>query len=343
MRALVSQDIALDDVLQKFRWCNGRFDGAPDLWNLRTALPVFISRVPRGGLDGRHEFERRATGFINKVTPRNARQAAEELASSGMWSGAEERNWRLHAFAALLLRSFARVARYRPARGDLFRDLSILSSQVSAASELVSFTPGLREAIDLWVFKLLGCQKLWEPQRLAVCSVHARLSKEGMGIGVLSATVVRNVLTYIYPESSPVQRELCHSHPPHAVPTEIAIVFGHIIWSCTESLWHVWGFVALTVVETLLATVDSCRTHQAAIVLSATCGRLSREPLKDASRRAVVLGRALAKASWVLGSQEGFVRHRIACAVEAAELLEVRGATRLQAAWRGRRARRLYR
>ena len=36
MRALVSQDIALDDVLQKFRWCNGRFDGAPDLWNLRT-------------------------------------------------------------------------------------------------------------------------------------------------------------------------------------------------------------------------------------------------------------------------------------------------------------------
>merc|ERR1740121_1036334 len=166
LRSLVAEDATLADLLGRFGWGGdgdeGRFAAPPELEELRCALPVFTRRSEAaGGTEERLKFERRVLRFINKVSMRNARQAAEEFCASGLWSQGGEREWRLHAFAALMLRNFAKLARYRPAKGNLFQEMSILGAQVGAVCELIECTPGLRQVVSLWICQLLGCQRLW--------------------------------------------------------------------------------------------------------------------------------------------------------------------------------------
>lgn len=319
---------ALESVLERFGWREGRFESPPNLEELRGALPVFTRRVDAKALldEDRHEFERRVTKFINKVSPRNARQAAEAFCQMGWWSEGEERVWRLHAFAAQLLRSFARLARFRPSRGNLAHDLSILSSQVSAVCELLIVSEGLREAIDLWIISLLGCQRFWKPMRLAVCGVQHRLQQKGAGgLGLLPSALMRRVLSFVYPETLPVQEEVTKVLPPHAEATEVAIVFGHLLWSCPPCLWEAWSSVAVDCVEAMLLSPGEAELHHAGIVLFAVCGRLTREPpqVEAVLQHAISLGQQLsAVAERRGGAAAGFVRHRIASAVEAARAVQ---------------------
>mmetsp|Transcript_42942 Transcript_42942/g.118764 ORF Transcript_42942/g.118764 Transcript_42942/m.118764 type:complete len:411 (+) Transcript_42942:3-1235(+) len=321
-------------ILCRFGWSAGCFQAPPNLEELSRALSCEVkSQAVPGSFEGRREFERCATQFINKVTPRTAAQTAAEFSKSDLWSVGEERAWRLHAFTALLLRSFSKTARYRPARGALFRDLSILRTQVIAVSELLLCTEGLREATDLWVLRILGCHRLWAVQRLTVCAVWHRQSADHVGLGTLPAGLMRRVLDMVFPEPPAVQTEVERALSPRALPTEIAIVFGHLLWSCPRALWEVWCPMALTVVETLLSESpgaeppDADRVHHAGIVLLSATGRLAREPLPGMALRATSLGRNLRiVAAVVLTARQaaktpGYVRHRVSDAVESAAAL----------------------
>lgn len=217
-----------------------------------------------------------------------------------------------------MLRSFARLARYRPAKGNIFNDMSILGAQVSAVCELIECTHGLRAALDLWIMHMLGCQRLWAPQRLAVCAVHTQLSRTGASFGMLPNFLVRKVLGFLFPEKDPVQAKVACVLPPHAESSEVAIVLGHLLWSCPPQLWEEWCSLGLAVVEALLSVSRKAEVHHAGIILFAACGRLKREPVGGAQIRAVVLGRRLAMVAEGVNLAEGFVRHRIANAVEVA-------------------------
>jgi len=319
LRGLASKDGALAEMLGgSFGWNDGQFADRPDLERLRYSLPVFIRRPEptAGGVDDRAEFERRVTKFINKVSPRNAQQAAEEFSRSGMWCEGREREWRLYAFASLMLRSFARLARYRPAKGNMFND-SILSTQVSAVCALLECTPGLPGAIDLWVMHLLGCQPLWSSQRLTMCSVHAQLEQKSESLGLLPNFLLRRVLGFLYPETEPVLLEVARLLPPHAESTEVAIILGHLLWSCSPRLWEAWCPMSFIIIDTLLSAGPT-EVHHAGIILFAACGRLSREPIEGAAAQAAALGRQLEAIAKPMVHAHGFIRHRIASAVEMA-------------------------
>lgn len=250
-------------------------------------------------------------------------------------------SWRLQAFSSLWLRSSARVARFRPARGNLFQDLSILSGQVHAVSELLMCTRGLREAIDRWIMKLLGCQPLWQQQRLTVCSCHHVLARECSGFGILPNMLVRRIMGYVFPEADPAQSAVASALPPHATDTEAAIVFGHLLWSCPGQVWEAWCSTGVLIVGTLLTGCNEADVHHAGIILFALCGRLEREPIAGMNAKAVQLGHRLdSTASAQSGTSTGFMRHRISGAVEAAKRCcmeaKIKAATQIQAAWRGR-------
>jgi len=323
LRILVAEDATLAELLCRFGWegdgNEGRFAELPDLEELRCALPVFTRRSEvTSGTEERLEFERRVLRFINKVSMRNARQAAEEFCAIGLWSQGAEREWRLHAFAALMLRNFAKLARYRPAKGNLFQEMSILGTQVGAVCELIECTPGLRQAVSLWICQLLGCQPLWAPQRLAACTAHVHLAQTGKSLGTLPNFLLRRVLDFLYPEIDPVQAQVARALPPHAERTEAAIILGHLLWSCPSRLWQDWGPLALAIVDAQLSVCRSAEAHHAGLILFAVCGRLTREPTKAIEIQAAALGPRLAAVAEGVNLTEGFMRHRIASAVEVA-------------------------
>jgi len=360
LRPIFLRDAELEAAVSKIGWHEdgpgrGCFQGCPNLADLRSILPVFVCRAVALE-DGRRDFERHVTRFINKAAPRTARQAAQDFATSGLWHAGEERQWRLHAFASLLLKSFAKVSRFRPALGNLFQASGTLSAQVTAASELLLCTPGLREAVDLWIFQGLGCQQLWAPERYVVCAIHRRRSVLGVDFGTLPPVLLRRILDFIFPETQPAQRDVTRAMPLHlhATQTEVALIFGHLIWNCPRALWEVWTPTALMVVETLLPRrmtsfglgevsipePSSSRVHQAALLLAVLCGRLLKEPLRGMVSRAAKLTNTLVTAVTDAGQLEGYVRHCVACAAESAATLSASEAVRIQAAWRGWHVRR---
>jgi len=322
------------------------------------------------------EFERRAKTFINKLAPKNATRAALDFASSDIWGDGEKRCWRQNAFVALLLRSFSKIAGYRPAQGRVSSDLSILSNQVIAVCKLLECTPELRGTLDRWMLTLLGCQSFWSQQRLAVCLAWYQLSSSDAdlcNIGALPMHTVRKILDMICPEALPPQAEVVNTLSPRTSPINMAIVLGHLVWSCSTELWKVWCPLAFTAMEALMETSSELqspgpteRLHQVAMILYSVCQRLVREPLGGAVRKAVSLGRSLVASTHHLLPSEapGFVKHRIEEAILAAETLENGGPgiadlratlaldpdavwlrklhveiTRIQAHWRGRLAR----
>ena len=315
---LAERDLTLRQILTTLGWHEGVFSATPKLEDLRAALPVFSRRSSAcSGADVHTEFERCATRFINKATPRSAHQAAQEFCASGMWSTGDERLWRLQAFSSLWLRAAARVARLRPARGNLFRPArSILNAQVAAISELLLRTNGLRTAIESWIIKLLGCQQLWQKPRRTILLFHHMLAKESRGIGELPHTLMRRVMGFVFPEPDPVQSTVACTTPPHATDTEAAIVFGHLLWSSPAEIWRDLCPAGVLVVDTLLTTSQDSAVHHAGIILFALCGRLEREPLHEFNLMACNLGRRLKD---LAGNCKltGFMRHRVDSAVEA--------------------------
>lgn len=358
LRPLFLLDAELEAAVSRIGWHKetrgrGGFQGCPKLEDLRSILPVFVCRAAALE-DGRRDFERHVTRFINKAAPRTAQQAARDFATSGLWRAGEERQWRLHACASLLLKSFAKLSRFRPALGNLFQASGTLSAQVMAASELLLCTAGLREAVDRWIFQGLGCQQLWAPERYALCALHSRRSTSGAEFGALPPVLLRRILDFIFPESQPAQRDVIRTMPLHATQTEVALIFGHLMWNCPRALWEVWAPTALMVAETLLPrrmtrfgpavadppVANSSRLHQAAILLAVLCGRLLKEPLPGMLSRATKLTDTLVTAVTSAGQIEGCVRHCVACASESAAALSAGEAMRIQAAWRGWHARR---
>jgi len=352
------QDAELEAAVSKIGWHKeatgqGHFQGCPKLEDLRSVLPVFVCRAAALE-DGRRDFERHVTRFINKAAPHTAQQAARDFATSGLWRAGEEQQWRLHAFASLLLKSFAKLSRFRPGLGNLFQASGTLSAQVTVASELLLCTAGLRQAVDLWIFQGLGCQQLWAPERYALCALHRRRSTLGVDFGVLPPVLLRRILDFVFPESQPAQRDVTRTMPLHATQTEVALIFGHLMWNCPRALWEVWAPTALMVAGTLLPRCttslghgvaggpagNSSRLHQAAILLAVLCGRLLKEPLQGLPSRATKLTDTLVTAVTGAGQIEGYVRHCVACAAESAVALSAGEAMRIQAAWRGWHARR---
>merc|ERR1712232_47545 len=195
--------------------------------------------------------------------------------------------------------------------------------------------------------ELLGCQSHWASKRLLICTVHHRLAAQSEGLGMLPVPLLRRILDFEHPETPPVQREVASSLPPHVVPTEVAIVLGHILWSCPRPLWDVWGPLAVLIVETTLSAAallnepDKDQIHHAGIVLTAVCGRQLVHPVEGLTPKLIKLGRTLKSTVGAANGLEGFIKHRATCAVEAARELEVHhAAVRIQSAWRGRAARR---
>eukprot|EP00419_Tripos_fusus_P022327 CAMPEP_0172717438 /NCGR_PEP_ID=MMETSP1074-20121228/71433_1 /TAXON_ID=2916 /ORGANISM="Ceratium fusus, Strain PA161109" /LENGTH=395 /DNA_ID=CAMNT_0013542377 /DNA_START=60 /DNA_END=1244 /DNA_ORIENTATION=+ len=353
LRPLLVQDAELEAGVSRIGWhkeAPGRahFQGCPNLEDLRSILPVFVCRTAALE-DGRRDFERHVTRFINKAAPRTAQQAARDFAASGLWRAGEERQWRLHAFASSLLKNLAKATRFRPALGPLFQASGTLRAQVTAVSELLLCTAGLREAVDLWIFQGLGCQKLWAPERYVVCGFHRRRSALGTDWGVLPPVLLRRILDFIFPESQPAQRDVTRSMPLHATETEVALIFGHLLWNCPKALWGVWAPTALMVAETLLSRrmtsfgpgeagtgspqPDSSRVHQTALLLAVLCGRLLKEPLQGMISRATKLTDKLKGAVAGAGQIEGSVRHCVKCAAESAATLSDGEAMRIQTAW----------
>jgi len=293
----------------------------------RTCSKSIVTEGPVG----RAGFERLATSFLNKLSPSSAEAASDAFATSPeAWgdAGGAEHEWRLHAFAALVVRHFAKVSRLRPARGSLFRELSILSCEVQAISPLLTRLDGLQDALNGWVLRLLNCQPLMGQRRLAVCVACAHPPGDATSVAApfarLPNPLLRRVLQFLWPECAPEQAEVAKAFPPHATSVEMAIVFGHLQWSCSAKLWRSWGPLALLCVETLLPAADDAdRLLVVAVVLLATCGRLAREPLEGTQELAAHLGRELAKMVAVrhFTKLPGFVRFRIDEAIAAAAAL----------------------
>lgn len=279
-------------------------------------------------------FERLATAYINKLTPKGAVEAAIAFATSSAWGNDTERERRVHVFAALVVRHFAKVCRYRPARGSLFRGLSILAPQVQAMSALFTYMPVLRVTLDNWLFQLLGCQPLLTFRRLALCAaLHPRNVARGSPLTRLPPVLFRRVLGFVWPERSPLQREVERSFPDRIKPIEIAFIFGHLQWSCSADIWSTWGPLAILCVEVLLSAAPTERElapdqaeylHVAGIMLLANCSRLAREPLPTTRPMAVQLGHELEMlATAHRATLPGFARFRIDEAIAASAGLKV--------------------
>lgn len=282
----------------------------------------------------RSSFVRIATSFINKLAPDGADDAANAFVSSDAWSQ-KDRPWRIQAFAALVIRHFAKVSRSRPARGSLFRELSVLGAAVQSLSPLLVKMPDVRAAVYMWLVYLLGCQSLFAQRRLDVCAAHhPRAVSRGSTLAVLPPVLLRRVLGYVWPEREPEQRIVEFDIPPRADLVEVAIVFGHLQSSGSAELWPFGCPLGLDCVDALLrsfapgpwsggevALVE--QLHAAGVILLAACEQLERRPLPGRVHcLAGELGRKLATVATEAARLPGFVRFRINAAVAAAKALE---------------------